>query len=429
MAMKYLATCMTIREGKAYAGWNEETMKPLGKIEDFVPKYNNCGADLLVVRSLGTDEKSHLENIGTLKAICQTLELPVAAGGGIETMSDVRRLLYAGAMSVILDGSLPQTPALLKEGAVRFGQKRLMVELKDVDLLFKHKEDVEGSAYALLVQNQKIISSVENLTELPMMAVLEDLNKESAFTLLDQETIFAVGGGILDSFETDMLQLKQEIVDRRKAQDTFHPIFDWNDLKKNSDGLVPCIVQDYQNNQVLMMAYMNEESFNQTLLSGKMTYWSRSRQELWIKGDTSGHYQYVKSLTADCDSDTILAKVSQIGAACHTGSRSCFFKDIQTKYYLENDAHTILQSTFEKVQKLKEHPVVGSYANYLMDHGLDKMIEVIMKEVTDIMLTAKNGKEAELKYEISDLAYVMMVLMVEHNVKLEDVAHELSHRE
>lgn len=104
--------------------------------------------------------------------------------------------------------------------------------------------------------------------------------------------------------------------------------FQWSDFKLNSDGMVPVVTQDYKTGEVLMVAYMNEEAYLNTLRTGKMTYYSRSRQELWLKGDTSGHYQHVKSLTADCDMDTILAKVKQDGAACHTGSYSCFFNDI-----------------------------------------------------------------------------------------------------
>lgn len=104
--------------------------------------------------------------------------------------------------------------------------------------------------------------------------------------------------------------------------------YPWSALKKNNDGMVPVVVQDYENNEVLMVAYMNEESYYHTLKTGKMTYWSRSRQELWLKGDTSGHFQYVKSLYIDCDLDTILAKVEQVGAACHTGARSCFFTEL-----------------------------------------------------------------------------------------------------
>lgn len=104
---------------------------------------------------------------------------------------------------------------------------------------------------------------------------------------------------------------------------------EWKDFKLNTDGMLTVVVQDYKTNQVLMVAYMNEESYNKTIETKIMTYWSRSRDELWIKGDTSGHYQYVKSLTADCDKDTLLAKVEQVGAACHTGSYSCFFNEIE----------------------------------------------------------------------------------------------------
>lgn len=108
----------------------------------------------------------------------------------------------------------------------------------------------------------------------------------------------------------------------------FTPAITWDQLKKNSEGMVPVIVCDYENNDVLMLAYMNEEAFLTTAREGRMTYWSRSRNELWTKGLTSGHFQYVKSLTADCDLDTILAKVTQVGAACHTGNRTCFFQPI-----------------------------------------------------------------------------------------------------
>ena len=106
------------------------------------------------------------------------------------------------------------------------------------------------------------------------------------------------------------------------------PVISWEELKKNSDGHVTVVVQDYQSGEVLMVAYMNEEAYLTTFRTGRMTYYSRSRQELWIKGDTSGHYQYVKELYADCDKDTILAKVEQVGAACHTGSYSCFFRNL-----------------------------------------------------------------------------------------------------
>ena len=162
--------------------------------------------------------------------------------------------------------------------------------------------------------------------------------------------------------------------------DNFEPKLAWSDLKVNADGLVPVIAQDYQTGEVLMLAYMNEEAFNTTIRIGKMTYYSRSRQELWIKGLTSGHTQYVKSLTADCDYDTILAKVSQVGGiACH-------------------------------------------------DKGIDKILKKVGEEATEIVIAAKNPDNEEVKYEMSDFLYHMMVLMVEKGLTWEDITRELSQR-
>ena len=178
-----------------------------------------------------------------------------------------------------------------------------------------------------------------------------------------------------------------------------------------------------------MLAYMNEESYEKTLLTGKMTYYSRSRQELWLKGETSGHYQYVKSLTADCDKDTILAKVSQVGAACHTGARSCFFREIAHKEYEQVDNPlSVFTDVFNVIKDRKLHPKEGSYTNYLFDKGIDKILKKLGEEATEIVIAAKNPNPNEIKYEISDFLYHMMVLMAEKNISWEDIMTELANR-
>ena len=210
--------------------------------------------------------------------------------------------------------------------------------------------------------------------------------------------------------------------------DNFEPALKWADFKKNSDGMVPVIVQDYRTDEVLMLAYMNEEAFDHTIHSGRMTYYSRSRQELWVKGLTSGHIQYVKSLTADCDYDTILAKVSQVGAACHTGNRSCFFNDIVKKEYVEKNPLKVLEDVYSIILDRKDHPKEGSYTNYLYDKGIDKILKKIGEEATEIIIAAKNPDAEEIKYEISDFIYHLMVLMAEKGVTWEDITQELSQR-
>ncbi|MGI6010975.1 MAG: bifunctional phosphoribosyl-AMP cyclohydrolase/phosphoribosyl-ATP diphosphatase HisIE [Ruminococcus sp.] len=192
--------------------------------------------------------------------------------------------------------------------------------------------------------------------------------------------------------------------------------------------MVPVVVQDYKTDEVLMMAYMNEEAFDATLKTGKMTYWSRSRNELWTKGLTSGHVQYVKSLSIDCDKDTILAKVSQVGAACHTGNRSCFFTELVKKDYKDSNPLRVFQKVYQVIMDRKVHPKEGSYTNYLFDKGIDKILKKVGEECTEIVIAAKNPDREEIKYEISDFLYHVMVLMAEKGVTWEDITSELEHR-
>ena len=192
--------------------------------------------------------------------------------------------------------------------------------------------------------------------------------------------------------------------------------------------MVPVVVQDYKTDEVLMVAYMNEEAFNTTLETGKMTYYSRSRNELWTKGMTSGHVQYVKSLSIDCDKDTILAKVSQVGAACHTGNRSCFFTELVRKEYKDSNPLHVFQNVYNVILDRKIHPKDGSYTNYLFDKGIDKILKKVGEECTEIVIAAKNPDREEIKYEISDFLYHVMVLMAEKGVTWEDITSELEHR-
>ena len=171
------------------------------------------------------------------------------------------------------------------------------------------------------------------------------------------------------------------------------------------------------------------EGFDTTIRIGKMTYYSRSRQELWTKGMTSGHIQYLKSLTADCDYDTILAKVSQVGGiACHTGNPTCFFNDIVKKEYSEKNPLKIFEDVYDIILDRKAHPKEGSYTNYLFDKGIDKILKKVGEEATEIVIAAKNPDNEEIKYEISDFLYHVMVLMAEKGVTWEDITGELSQR-
>lgn len=196
-------------------------------------------------------------------------------------------------------------------------------------------------------------------------------------------------------------------------------------IKFDEKGLVVAVAQDYLTNEVLMVAYMNKEAIEVTLKEKRACYFSRSRQSLWRKGETSGHVQKLKGFYYDCDADAILMKVEQIGYACHTGTYSCFFN----KAYEENTTdQAILKKVYNQIINRKENPVEGSYTNYLFDKGLDKILKKVGEETSEVIIGAKNKNKEELVYELSDLIYHSLVLMVSEGVTIDDIKQELAKR-
>ena len=206
------------------------------------------------------------------------------------------------------------------------------------------------------------------------------------------------------------------------------PAFTWDALRTNADGLIPVVVQDAATKAVLMVAYQNEEAFHATVKTGVMTYWSRSRGELWIKGETSGNYQYLRSLKIDCDNDTLLAQVIPAGPACHTGNVSCFYRDVIADEFRERSITDVLDEVYGVIEDRRIHPKEGSYTNYLFSKGTDKICKKIGEEATEVVIAAKNGSKEEMVYEVSDLLYHTMVMMAGMGVTWEDIARELAER-
>lgn len=196
------------------------------------------------------------------------------------------------------------------------------------------------------------------------------------------------------------------------------------ELKYNKDGLIPAIVQDYYSKKVLMLAYMNAESLEITINEGKTCFFSRSRQELWRKGATSGNTQQVVSIRTDCDKDTLLIEVIKAGPACHTGSESCFFEDIVAP---ETEEFSY-EGLYEMLVGRKVNKKEGSYTTYLFEKGIDKILKKVGEECTEVIIGAKGGDKAETVYEIADLLYHITVLMIEMGISLDEVTAELAKR-
>lgn len=209
-----------------------------------------------------------------------------------------------------------------------------------------------------------------------------------------------------------------------------------DDINFDDKGLVPVVTQDFKTKEVLMVAYMNEEAFIKTLETGKVHYYSRSRSKLWLKGETSGHFQFVKAIKLDCDGDTILIEAEQIDAACHTGNKTCFFRTMNDGKWEEttedagNEELTaeILKEVYNVIADRAVHPKEGSYTNYLFTKGLDKILKKVGEEAAEVIIAAKNKSKEEIRYEVSDLMYHLMVLLVERGLTLEDIYGELKGR-
>ena len=427
MEHKNIVATIYLKDQKAVKGLSDLSVLHEDVIE-LARFYNDSGIDKIMILDLSDTDEEHEKNIHTIKNINRNVEIKVCAGGTINRLEDIKKFIYAGCLQVIVNGAKPGSIELAEEASRRFGKDRILVSVANLDFVFKHQNVMDENFHELLVLNPDIIDSIENTTDVPHVIYMKEYDEEQILTILKRKNVRGIAGDFINDPKTDIMKLKSELSGKGIKMDNFEPALKWADFKKNSDGMVPVIVQDYRTDEVLMLAYMNEEAFDHTIHSGRMTYYSRSRQELWVKGLTSGHIQYVKSLTADCDYDTILAKVSQVGAACHTGNRSCFFNDIVKKDYVEKNPLKVLEDVYSIILDRKDHPKEGSYTNYLYDKGIDKVLKKLGEEATEIIIAAKNPDTEEIKYEISDFIYHLMVLMAEKGVTWEDITQELSQR-
>ena len=204
---------------------------------------------------------------------------------------------------------------------------------------------------------------------------------------------------------------------------------DISEIKFDQQGLVPAIAQDARTGKVLMLAYMNADSIRMTMETGYATYFSRSRQSLWRKGETSGHTQRVLTMSYDCDGDAILLQVEQTGPACHTGSESCFFHPMIEADEEDMPASSaIVQKVYNVIVDRREHPQEGSYTNYLLDKGVEKICKKVGEEASETIIAAMKGNKEEVTYEVADVIYHMLVLMLTQGVTPDDVWEELARR-
>lgn len=427
MSYRRLIPCIFVKEKKAVA-WFDNSEVIEDDVLTLAKRYSESGADEIIWFDLSESEEEHEEAIDLLRHVCRAIHIPVSAGGHIERLEDVKKILYAGAKRAILNLSKNTAPNMMNEASARFGDEKLVVSLNDLDALFKHRRLIEKTCGGVLFMHRLDLNSISNITNLPAIVLTDTMEDEEIFKILKADGILGVSGRYISQPGMIFTDFKERCAKEEIKMMQFESAMDFSQFKLNSDGLLPVVVQDYKTLEVLMLAYMNREAFEHTLKTGRMAYFSRSRQKLWIKGETSGHYQYVKSLMIDCDKDTLLAKVDQIGAACHTGNPTCFFQTVAGADYNGKNPLRIFDTVYETIVDRKKNPKEGSYTNYLFDKGIDKILKKVGEEATELVIAAKNPNPEEIKYEMADFLFHAMVLMVERGVSWEDIINELADR-
>ncbi len=402
-----------------------------GSVVSLAEQYCYSGADALYLYNFTGDEKSREEFLAALRQIEKQIDIPFYAGLYVGRFEDAKKALYTGASKVVIRKALLPEEKVRKEIASRFGADKLCIEI-DMKADFQTAEQLDsfleqgfGTAVLKHIDMTKKFAEAVSNSHIRIM-VRDGLIRNDLGEILSYGTVEAVMTNYFE--EKDIYKAKRGLKKQGIEVEVFESLIDFSDFKLSENGLIPVVVQDYRTDEVLMVAYMNEESYAQTIRTGRMTYYSRGRNELWMKGETSGHFQYVKEMMLDCDNDTILAKVRQVGAACHTGNRSCFFKELVKKEYVQTNPLTVLMEDYRIIMERKEHPKEGSYTNYLFDKGIDKILKKCGEEATEIVIAAKNPDAEELKYEIADFLYHMMVLMAECGLDWEDITKELVNR-
>lgn len=409
---------------------NAENEMP-GSVISLADRYACEGADGLYLYNFTGDEKSREEFLATVRQIEKKIDIPFYVGIYVARFEDAKKALYTGASMVVMRKALLPVDKELQEITDRFSKDKLALEV-DMRADFMTAEQLDeyyelGIGTAVLKHIDTTPSFSDTIAQTKMRVMVRDgLIRNDLAEILSYDTVSVV---LTNYFEDkDIYKAKKALKKKNVDVEVFESLIDFSDFKLLDNGLIPVVVQDYRTNEVLMVAYMNEDSYKMTIDTGKMTYYSRSRKKLWLKGETSGHFQYVKSLMIDCDNDTILAKVRQIGAACHTGNRSCFFKELAKKDYVSTNPLTVLMDDYDIIMSRKNNPKEGSYTNYLFDKGIDKILKKCGEEAAEIIIAAKNPDAEELKYEIADFLYHMMVLMAECGLDWNDITKELVNR-
>lgn len=338
--------CLDIDNGKVVKGVNFKNLKDIGDPVEIAEFYNKEGADELVLLDINARCENRKNTISIVEKIAKNVSIPIIVGGGIKTLEDIENILNAGASKVSISSAAVNDPNLIEKASDKFGSKFIIIAIDG-------KKRKSGDGWNVYTSGGRVDTGIdvldwaikaENLGagEILLTSMDADGTKDGydikmTKSVCDKVNIPVIASGGCGKIKDFSEVFKYAGADAALAASIFHyKELSVKDVKnylnlidkiKFDNGLVPAIIQEYKTGEVLMLAYMNKESLGKTIETGKTWFWSRSRNKLWNKGETSGHFQNVKNISVDCDFDTLLIKVNQIGAACHTGNKTCFYRN------------------------------------------------------------------------------------------------------
>lgn len=428
MKDRKIIPCLYLLNGTAVKSLEDNSLVDADPVH-LARYYEENNADALMIYDMSDSDESHEKALDTIKDICEAVDIPVYGAGNVKRMEDIKKLLYAGCNKAALNYSKPGNIEITEEVSKKFGADKIIACVSSKEEVEENEELIKEYCNLVLMVKPLKVHEAAAGCPVPVLVSVPELTLDKLIAVLQIENIYGISGEVATNNAAEIPALKGILEENDIAVSRVRARFEWEEFKLNSDGLLPVIVQDYKTDEVLMMAYMNKEAYEKTVSTGLMTYYSRSRKSQWVKGETSGHYQHVQSLTIDCDLDTMLAKVIQTGVACHTGNKTCFFQSVLEKEMkTEDNPLRVFEDVYAVIQDRKINPKEGSYTNYLFDKGVDKILKKVGEEATEIVIAAKNPNANEIKYEISDFLYHVMVLMVEKGVTWAEITEELAKR-
>ncbi len=454
MKNRNIYACMDIKNGKVVKGIKFDDIKEIS--DDpvlFAQKYEKDGADYLVFYDIGATVDNKDIFYEKIEEILQAVNIPLVVGGGIRTLADCDKLYNLGVKYFSVNSAAVKNPDLLQEVSVKYGSDSLIlsVDVKRVGgayhvFLGAGKEDTglnakewigkaAGLGAGTIVINSIDTDGMKEGYDIEMLAFLtENLNcnivasggagKTEDFIEVFKTNNKITGALAASIFHYNLVSIKEI---KQQLENMTNISIDMESLKFDERGLIPAIVVDANNNNVLMLAYMNQESLALSIEKNLTHFYSRSRQSLWLKGETSGNYQHIVKIVADCDRDTLLIYVDKDGPACHTGADSCFFNTIYENNEKTGEAFS-LENLYELILDRKKNPGAKSYTSYLFREGRDKILKKVGEESTEVVIAAKGDSKKETIYEMADLLYHNLVLMADMGIEITDILNELKGR-